>query len=345
MRHLILVLIGLAACSGNRTSSATYPLRSATAVDTLAGTVTLPLFWGRTGDRIVWYLVTESSDRDDAARRGVSWAPRLAALRGTPAVQFGTETADGIAYSAGVDFSPVHLVRPDAESGFPPADAQPGSVAEPGYSPFVQLPGGVIVNAPIVADERLALDRVVSLDISQRRATLRITRGYADARHAWYLSTEASDPMVAALEGATWTPSLASAPGAASAAPASARFALVAIANGATGRESSERQGMQSALLDGLAPLNLLEGAPDAHSPMPAYSPLWDLHLVRWTAAAIAAGQREKLITFAEVRAFAERGLLVSAMPGVPNAALSGLHAVGVVINCPVVATFVRDLR
>ena len=345
MRHLILALVGLSACAGNRPSPATYPLRSATEVDTVAGTVTLPLFQGRAGDRIVWYVVTESSDRVDAARRGVSWAPRLAALRGTPAVQSGTETPDGVSYTAAVDFTPEHLVRPDAESGFPPAEARPGSVAEAGYSPFVQLPGGVIINAPIIGDERRALDRVTSLDIVRMRATLRITRGYADARHAWYLSTEASDAMVAALEGATWTPGLAGAPGAATATPASARFALVAIANGATGRESPERQGMQSALLDGLAPLNILEGAPDARSALPAYSPLWDLHLVMWTPAAIAAGQREKLIIFAEVRAFAERGLLVSAMPGVPNAALGGLHAIGVVINCPVVATFDRNVR
>ena len=194
-----------------------------------------------------------------------------------------------------------------------------------------------------MSDEQRMLDRVVALDVSRGRATLRITRGYADARTAWYLSTEASDPIVAALEGATWAPTLATAPAAGTTTPGSARSAIVAIANGETDRESPERQGMQSALLDGLAPLNILEGAPDERSARPAYTPVWDLHLVMWTPAAIAAGQRRKVITLAEARAFAERGLLVSAMPGAPNSLLAGLHAVGVVINCPVVATFARN--
>ena len=342
MRHLTLAAVLLTACAGKRPTGASYPLRSAVAVDTAAGTVTLPLHRGWVGDRLVWYVVTESSDRGDAARRGVSWAPRLATLTATGAVQRASDSGDGFRYAAGVDFTPDLVVRASPETGFPPAEARPGSVAEPGYSPFVQLPNGVIVNAPIIGDERRTLDRVVSLDVSRGRATLRITRGYADARTAWYLSTEASDPMVAALEGSTWTPTLASAPGAGTTAPGSARFAIVAIANGATG-DSPERQGMQSALLDGLAPLNILEGAPDERSARPAYTPVWDLHLVMWTPAAIAAGQRTKLITLAEARAFAERGLLVSAMPGAPNSLLAGLHAVGVVINCPVVATFARN--
>ena len=342
MRHLSLAAVLLTACASNRPSPASYPLRSAVAVDTAAGTVTLPLSRGWVGDRRVWYIVTESSDRGDAARRGVSWAPRLAALAGTDAVQRATDSGVEFRYAAGVDFTPDLVVRPSPETGFPPAEAKPGSVAEPGYSPFVQLPNGVIVNAPIIGDEGRTLDRVVLLDVGRKRATLRITRGYADARHAWYLSTEASDPMVAALEGATWTPTLASAPGAGTTAPGSARSAIVAIANGATG-DSPERQGMQSALLDELAPLNILEGAPDERSARPAYTPVWDLHLVMWTPAAIAVGQRTKVITLAEARAFARRGLLVSAMPGAPNSLLAGLHAVGVVINCPVVATFARN--
>ena len=343
VRQLSLAAVLLAACAGNRPAPASYPLRSAVAVDTAAGTVTLPLHRGSVGVRLVWYIVTESSDRADAARRGVSWSPRLAALAGTNAVQRASDLGDGIKYSAGVDFTPDRVVRPSPEKGFPPTEARPGSLAELGYSPFVQLPNGVIVNAPIIGDERRTLDRVVSLDVGRGRAALRITRGYANGRHAWYLSTEASDAMVAALEGATWTPNLASAPFAGTTAPGSARSAIVAIANGEIGADSPERQGMQSALLDGLSPLNILESAPDERSATPPYTPVWDLHLVMWTPAAIAAGQRAKVITLAEVRAFAERGLLVSAMPGAPNALLAGLHAVGVVINCPVVATFARN--
>jgi len=341
MRKLSFVLLFVLACGRNRVPPATFALTPAAGVDTAAGTVTLPLHQGLVGRRLVWHIVTESSDRADAERRGVSWAPRLAALAGTSAVQSATEAADGqLRYAAGVDFTPERSVVPSAGTGFPPANAKPGSVGEAGYSPFVQLANGVVINAPIIGDERHVLDRVISLDAARDYVTMRITRGYADTRHAWYISTEASDATVAALEGATWVPSLANAPAAASVATGSARFAIVAFANGATGRDSPDRQGMQSALLDGLAPLNILEGAPGPRGVTTSYSPLWDLHLVMWTPAAIAANQREKLLTLGEVRAFAERGLIVSAMPGTPNPGIGGLHAVGVVINCPVVATF-----
>lgn len=340
MRKLSLIVLVALACGQNRAPAATFTLTPATAVDTAAGTVTLPLHQGLVGRRIVWYIVTESSDREDAARRGVTWAPRLASLTGTAAVQTATVEGGALRYAAGVNFAPERSVVPAAGAGFPPSTATPGSVGEPGYSPFVQLANGVVINAPIIGDERHVLDRVVSFDPARRYVTMRMTRGYADARHAWYISTDASDAMVAALEGATWVAGLASAPAAASVAAGSARFGIVAFANGVTGRNSPDRQGMQSALLDGLSPLNILEGAPGARGASSPYSPLWDLHLVMWTPEAISANQREKLLTFGEVRAFAERGLIVSAMPGTANAAIGGLHAVGVVINCPVVATF-----
>lgn len=338
MRLAAIALFVLAACSGHRVEPLSQPVRSVFAVDTIAGTVTLPVHQGWVGKRLVWYIVTESSDAADAARRGVSWAPRLAAARGTPAVQRATDSAGGMRYAAGVDFSPERIVRASPETGFPPTAARPGSVADSGYSPLVELAGGVIVNAPIIADEYHALDRVLALDPQRARVTLRITRGYAEGRHAWYISTDASDAMVAALEGATWAPALASAPRAASTADGSARSTLVAVANGVTDRESPDRQGMQSALKDNLSPLNILEGAPGVPAPATSYSPLWDLHLVMWTPDAVASGARGKLLTLQEVRAAAERGLIVSAMPGVANAAVGGLAAVGVVINCPIMA-------
>lgn len=339
MRRAAIASVVLAACSGHRIGPLHQPIRSAFAVDTISGTVTLPLHQGWVGERLVWHIVTESSDAADAARRGVSWAPRLAAARGTAAVQRAQGSAEGMRYAAGVDFAPVHRVRPSAGTGFPPAEAQPGSVGEAGYSPLVELSAGVIVNAPIIADEYHALDRVVALDPARRRVTLRITRGYAEGQHAWYISTDASDAMVAALEGATWAPALSAAPGAGSSGSASARSATVAVANGVTGRESPERQGMQSAMLDGLAPLNILQGAPGLASSQVSYSPLWDLHLVVWTPDAVTSNARGKLLTLQEVRAAAERGLIVSAMPGVANPTVGGVAAVGVVINCPIVAT------
>jgi hypothetical protein len=313
------------------------------AFDTVAGTVTLPLFGGRVGDTHVWYIVTESSDKADAARRGVTWAPRMAALATSRAVQPAFETADGIVFRAGVDFTPDLVVRANPDSGFPPTQAKPGSVGQPGYSPFVRLQTGVVLNAPIIGDERNILDRVVSLNIGRMQATLRLARGYGSGRHVWYISTDASDPAVAAMERSTFAPLLAEAPEVASYAPNTARFYLLAVVNGATGRMNPERQGLASALIDGLAPLNVLHGAPDPKSNDHDYTPLWDLHLAAWTPAAIAADNRVKIITFEEAKAYAERGWIVSAGPGTANPFLGGINAVNVVINCQVMASFARE--
>lgn len=53
-------------------------LKSSLDFDAKAGTITLPLFKGRSASGgTVWYVVTDSSDRADARRRGVNFAPRL----------------------------------------------------------------------------------------------------------------------------------------------------------------------------------------------------------------------------------------------------------------------------
>lgn len=343
MRRFLSLILVLVACRGGYTPrAAIYPLRSLVELDTIAGTVSLPLHAGRVGSKLVWYVVTESSDKADAARRGVTWAPRMAALAGTPAAQNATETAEGITFTAGVDFTPEWVVRANPDSGFPPAEAKPGSVAEPGYSPFVKLPSGVVINAPIIGDERNILDRVAQLDIANMRAVIRLARGYGSGRHVWYISTDASDPGVAAMERSTWVPDLAKAPAVASYAPNTSRFYLLAVTNGATGRANPERQGLASALIDGTSPLNVLHGAPDPRSSDHEYTPLWDLHLAVWTPAAIAADQRVKVITLDEAKVYAERGWIVSAGEGTPNPFIGGIKAVNVVINCQVMASFVR---
>jgi hypothetical protein len=44
------------------------------------------------------------------------------------------------------DFAPVRVLVP-GPNGFPPAEAEPGAIGSPGYSPLVELPGGVVVKA------------------------------------------------------------------------------------------------------------------------------------------------------------------------------------------------------
>ena len=189
-------------------------LRSIVRLDTMRGTVTLPVFRGTADGVDSWYVVTESSDPVDATARGVTWAPRLGALAGTGARQRASTREGLLAYTAGVDFSPERLVRANPDSGFPVLAALPGSVGQPGYSPFVELDDRIILNAPIIANRSGALDRVVHLDSVARTVVLRMSRGYHDDRHAWYISTEASDEQVAALERATFAPVLAHAPAA-----------------------------------------------------------------------------------------------------------------------------------
>lgn len=322
---------------------ALYRLRSAIGVDTVARTVTLPLHHGFVDRRGVWYVVTESSDSADAVRRGVTWSPRLRRLFGTKAAQHGNELDGAIHYTAGVDFTPVARLRAASDSGYPPVQAVPGSIGEKLYSPFVELQNGTVLNAPIVADYFSAIERVIAVNPARNAVTIRLTRGYGLGKTVWYFSTEASDPVVATLEGATWAPTLAEAPGLADASSAtSARTGLIAVVNGETGLNAMDRQGLQSALLDHESPLNVLQQLPDPSLRDLSYSPLWDLHLARWTSAAIATGQRQKIFSWGEAAAAVGRGTLISGAPGKPNPVLGGLDGVGVAVNCPVMAIFDR---
>src|SRR5581483_4688691 len=101
--------------------------------------VTLPLFKGTSRGRIVWYVVTESSSPSDAAARKVNSSPKLANAKGTKAVQKVQIVNGLIDFPATVDFSPARVVVP-GPAGFPPAQALPGAVGEPDYSPLIELP-------------------------------------------------------------------------------------------------------------------------------------------------------------------------------------------------------------
>ncbi|MDX2183326.1 MAG: hypothetical protein SFW08_05000 [Gemmatimonadaceae bacterium] len=298
--------------------------------------MTLPIFAGFVGADRVWHLITESSDSADALRSGAVWTPRLAALRGASGVQLGARSGEGVQYSAGVDFSPTSRVTRGA-SGFPPQEATPGSIGAAGYSPYVQLLDGTVVNAPIVAHRTGQLDRVLSIDTVRRVATVRMTRGYADGAVLWYISTDASDAGVAAMEGATFAPVLASIPSERSAPGSAARAGIVAVTNGETGATAPERQGLSSALLDGLPPLNVLDTYPPQSRSGTAYSPVWELHLVRWTDGAIAANRRERIWSWADARDALDAGRLVPAMRGAPNRTIAKLQGTGIIVNCPIV--------
>lgn len=70
-----------------------------------------------------------------------------------------------------------------------------------------------------------------------------------------YISTDASDPLAATLENVPLTPATA-------ATPEAALVNLVAFTNGATGAANPQRQGLASAIKDGLSPLNVAANFP-----------------------------------------------------------------------------------
>ena len=126
---------------------------------------TFPLHMGLSHNKPVYYVITDASDSKTAAQLGVNYAPKLKNAIGTAAVQqvqyVGHRSVLNFPFT--VDFSSQHIIVP-GPTGFPPAQAQPGAVGESGYSPLIELPNGVVLNAPQVANLSGQADKVVTLD-------------------------------------------------------------------------------------------------------------------------------------------------------------------------------------
>jgi hypothetical protein len=309
-------------------------LDSALAVDTVAGTVTLPLLEGRHDGDVVWYVVTESSDRDDARRRGVNHAEKLTNALGTRAVQRGTVVGGLLNFAGTVDFSLPRVVVPGPQ-GFPPAVARAGAKGDAEYSPLVTTNGRTVINATMVANASGIHDAVVGrIDYRARRVTLDTLNGFYEGNRVQYLHQDASVELVAALEGSIWAPNLDFSPGLASFdRDTSARAAIIPIVNGPLGLGNRQRQGLQSAVLDGADPLNITQVVPGDND----YTPIWDVTPAVWTDQAIRAGQRTRLTDHDDVADLVDDGMLTSAGGGPANASLEGLRALPGISNCPVI--------
>src|SRR5262249_38571583 len=154
------------------------------------GTVWLPLHRGTSRGRTVWFIVLDASSGEIADRMGVNQSNKLGNLKNTDAVQKVTMHGDVPDFPASVDFTPVRSGTP-GPTGFPPADFHVGSEGEAGYSPYVQLPDGSILNSPIIADDSGMHDKVVQLDIPGMRVLMRETPGFSNGSPVLYLSTDA----------------------------------------------------------------------------------------------------------------------------------------------------------
>ena len=301
--------------------------------------VTYPLYHGTSRGRGVSYVITDASNLSVARALGVNYTPKLAQAAGTAAVQDSTSqvgSGNGIDFPASVDFSPARVLTPSA-TGFPPAAAQPGAAGEPGYSPLVQVvfrDQTVVLNAPQIANATGQADKIVTMGHST--VSYRETDGCYDNESVHYASFDASNPVAAAIEDATYAPNLdaAPAPGCADAAVVAAncsRESLIAFTNGQTGAANSQRQGLNAAILDGPPPLNILQEIPEQKSQFD-YSPMWDVHQETWTDAAVMAGLNLRQTDFSAALQQVADGTATGFPAG------SAFGPSGFIVNCPVVS-------
>jgi hypothetical protein len=211
--------------------------------------------------------------------------------------------------------------------GFPPAAAQPGAVGEQGYSPLIQLPSGVIVNAPQIANGTGQADKLISLDLVNNTVIYKETNGFQGGDPVKYASFDSSDPVAATLEDVTYAPALNTVPTLNDDSTASARATLIAFVNGQTGAGNPQRQGLNSAVLDGLDPLNLLRWNPSQGR----YSPMWDVNLAKWSDQLVAAKRNLRQSDVGTAQGLADQGQL-TAPDGSP------LVASGFIVNCPIIS-------
>ena len=301
------------------------------AVEHPGDTVTLPLHRGTSHGQPVFYVFTDTANGKLAQSLGINTAQKLANAAGSTAVQKVTLNPDGsLNFPATVDFSHARQVVP-GPAGFPPTTAVPGPMGETGpwpYSPLIQLPDGSIVNAPHVANSTGRAPKVVSIAGDGKSVVYRETNGFQGGKPVRYASFDASDPVAAALENVTFAPALNGAPRVGDDSTASSRASLAAFTNGQTGAANPQRQGLNSALLDGLDPLNVLRWNPSQGR----YSPLWDVHLAQWSAAAVASRQNLRQTDWGTVQGLADHGQVTGFGGG-------AFVANGFIVNCPIVSS------
>jgi len=302
--------------------------------------VTFPLYHGTSHGHGVFYVITDASKRSVAKALGVNFTPKLAKAAATIAVQKSRShirSGNGIRFPATVNFAPKHVLVASA-TGFPPAKAKPGAVGRAGYSPLVRVVfrgKTVVLDAPQIANATGRADKVVALRRSTSKLRYRETDGCYDNESVHYVSFDASDPVAAAVEDVTYAPNLNAVPSAGCADPMGtrpcARESLIAFTNGQTGRQNKQRQGLNAAILDRLSPLNMLEEVPHPGA-LFDYSPMWDIHLATWTAAAVTGGQNVRQTNFSAALKQVMNGLAT----GFPAGAQFGPS--GFVVNCPVIS-------
>ena len=325
-----------------------YLLLKAGKVSDDGKSVQLQLYKGRLEDgRTVWYVLTDTTDEKNAAALGLNFSAKLNYADVGRACRSARLEKDGtLTFSKGaVNFAPERKLKPGAlPLAFPPQMAQPGSVGDADYTPFVKITnaGGHIYNAPTVAfgveanqinfpngspDYSRVHDKVLKIDPINMTVTLKLTVGYSFARPVSYLSFESNDPVAATLEESTLAPALSDIQVGHDDGAFSAVERLFVFTNGPQGKNNPQRQGLSSAIADGGGPINIFGGVPTIAGD---YSPIWDLQMGEWSKEAVANGYRSRLIDEFTILRFAKDGFITGPM-GKPYGSS------GIIVTCPVV--------
>lgn len=332
-----------------------YQLLKAGKVDLNAGTITLPLYEGHvlikggTSSQKVWYILTDTDDKGNAAALGLNYSPKLT-YSSVGARNATLDKNTTLIFDGGiVDFKPNHVLTPNAQpNAFPPKSFQAGSNGDGDYSPLVRIlnAGNHIYNAPVVAsnvdaktlnafcngnpDHSIIQDKVVKICPKDETVTLNLTPGFSFARPVLYLSMDSNSPLAAAMEDVTFAPRLGFIQTGHDDSAFSAVERIFGFINGPTGKDNPQRQGFNSALIDGLMPLNVVGGIPTIATD---YSPIWDLNVGQWTQKAIDNGYRSRMLDEFTILGFVEKGWITGPMG-------SPFGSSGIVINCPIVYRF-----
>lgn len=277
-----------------------------------------------------------------------------------------------------VDFSPVRNVTPNSTDAtgtnnlLESLSFTAGAVGDEYYSPLVRIDnaGDHIYNAPIVASGTSAAqlagfcadnggdgiteaeeaaarsvlhDGVVSIcpgdDGEPGTVTMELVLGFSFGRPVFYMATDASAEIAAALEGATFAPAMQNIPVGRDDSLFSSIERIFGWTNGPVNDFDGDgdgtpdevnpmRQGFNSAIRGEGGPLNVLGGIPTIATD---YSPLWDLNLGEWTQEAIDRGYRSRMTEEFQILGFVERGFMTG--PGGTPYGSSGI-----IINCPIVS-------
>ena len=311
-----------------------------------------------------YYVITEASDAGIARDLGVIFSPRMANAIGSGGEQNSNWSADGrLVFEGSVDFSPKRsLIAGPASSdgllvGFPPAEANPGAIADSNWSSYVILPGtNVVINAQLVANSTGIHDRIPHPDgnsqaqeddlqnpnLSKAKASvvMQLLDGWHDNRpYYFHIVTDTSDPAPAAIELGVFAPKLANLP-TFGVFPGGSMLPFSPTANGRTfdNGDGFGVQGLNSASLSDRQvqdPTNTFPIDPSDTR----YAPMWDAHITEFT---VPEAERPILRSFDQINDLLEQGILIpfrgnaNATP-LANTLSNLLTATGAIINCPVI--------